>query len=321
MDASAKESRSLSRADWRSTSSTLLDQDSQLSHISQESAGTDRLSLSLSTSWTRFLSAVQCSQEVGGLKRSLEDHTRNTSASIGSLHKEIVDCHEIATASAIEAKSRIEEIASEVDELASLKTNMAALQRDAARKNTEIQQRFEMHHEALERVRSLASQAVTTETIESLQAEIQNLRQEKLQLEQKLSSTEERTAALESQVVFWKTDMEKKLTTLGLQFITEKTAGEIKLQDTERELTTLQHQTETQRADMKKQLSKLEQKFVQMSSEPRQKLPARILIFLEELLGQRDKLMKLLENASHETITILTPQSKLRPYSSSTRKT
>ncbi|KAK4466617.1 hypothetical protein QBC42DRAFT_282064 [Cladorrhinum samala] len=309
MDASTKESRSLSRTDWRSTSSTLLDQDSQLSNVSQESDNTDRLGLSLSTSWTRFLNAVQCSQEVWGLKRSLEDHTRNTSASIGSLHKEIIDCHEIATTSAIEARSRIEQIASGINEIAPLKAAIATLQEHAARDDADIKRRFEVHREALERVRNLASQGATTKTVESLQAEIRDLRQEKLQVGQKPGSVEERTTALESELVSWKTDMENRLDTLELQFITEKKAAEIKLRDTEKEIAALRHQTETQTAGMSKQLSRLEQNLTQISSEPRHTLPPAILVFLDELVGQKDNLMKMLEDASRETITALTPET------------
>ncbi|KAK3994991.1 Alpha/Beta hydrolase protein [Cladorrhinum sp. PSN332] len=200
----------------------------------REPSNTEQFRHSVSSSWARFLNAAQSSQELGGLKRSLDDHIRQTSSSIGSLHKEVAHRHELATISAVETKSRTEQIASELKEVASLRTDIASLREDTIKSNVEISERFEANQQMLQTLLTGASQAAKAEIVESLQTEIRELRAEKLKAEKKLAALERQVAA------------EQKL-------------AEEKLEETRNQLAALERQTETDKADLNGQLLDLGQ--------------------------------------------------------------
>ncbi|KAK4230933.1 Alpha/Beta hydrolase protein [Podospora fimiseda] len=183
--------------DWRS------DQDSQLSQAStivqESSANTEHFRHSLSSSWARFLGSAQSNQDIGSLRRSLDDHIKHTNDSIGALEREFAERHELVTASVVDTKSKTEQIASQLKDVATLRVGMVSLWEEVARNNNDTREKLAATQETLDTLRTQASQAAKIETVESLRNEIRELRREKNETEKRLKDTETKLAALERQ--------------------------------------------------------------------------------------------------------------------------
>ncbi|KAK4168712.1 hypothetical protein QBC43DRAFT_330598 [Cladorrhinum sp. PSN259] len=320
-DSSSQESRSLSRADWRSTPSTVLDQDSRLSQTStllQESPTTDRFRHSLSNGWARFLNAAQSSQDIDSLKRSLDDHIRQTSSSIGSLQKDVAHRHELATTAVIETRSRTEQIAFKLEEIASLRSDIASLREDTKQSTIQNHKKFKAIQEVLETSCTLASQAAKAETVESLQDELQGLRAEKLDTEKRLASTENKLAALERQIETWKAQMQRAFIAHKHQVAAEQRLSEERFEAVKQQLFALEHQTKINQTDMRNQLSTLGHQVSQIPSQIPQEPSNEMLTFLGQLLGQRDNLARLLGSVNCEAGPLPTSEVVATPHNSQT---
>ena len=168
-----------------------------------DTAKPDRFQQSLSSAWASFLNAQHCNHEINALRRTLDEHIRQSNSSISSLQRDTFHRHDLFSA---ELKSKLEQRATETE---GLRNRLSTLQQDinqdkghTSRELTELSGRVSALQESLDGARSNESQHVkdvhehyrlALEKVESLQAELRELRAEKM-------ASERRMAALEHQI-------------------------------------------------------------------------------------------------------------------------
>ncbi|KAL2020881.1 hypothetical protein VTK56DRAFT_7872 [Thermocarpiscus australiensis] len=171
-----------------------------------ESAKPDRFQQSLSSAWASFLNAQHCSREVNAIRKILEERIHQANLSIASLQRDASQQHNTVTAAVAEAKSKIEQHASELKDVGTLRKSLSTLQQEisqdkeyALRKITELSERVAAQQGTLDGMRSVTSQGIRSveeqyrlalEKIEYLQAELRELKAEKMASEQKLAALE-----------------------------------------------------------------------------------------------------------------------------------
>jgi chromosome segregation ATPase len=171
-----------------------------------------RLHQSLSSAWASFLSAQHCSRELGAVRKSLDEHVRQTSQSIASLQRDTTTRHDLIATAVAEAKSKIEHHAAELEGTATLRNSLATLQqetgqdrKDTSAKIVDLSAKLVAQQECLDGLRCTTSHDIKTiqeqyrltlEKVESLQGELQQTRAEKSGSEQKLAALESRVTAI-----------------------------------------------------------------------------------------------------------------------------
>ncbi|KAK4648664.1 uncharacterized protein QC761_0013440 [Podospora bellae-mahoneyi] len=160
-----------------------------------QDTGPDQLQQSVATGWATFLAAQHWSREVDSLRRSLNEHIKQTSTQ-----------HELLSVAVVQSKP-----SSPVTE-ASLENHLESLRQEMTESMSQLSQKITSHEERTEHLRSLTSDDIkdvqekylsALGMVEYLQGELRDMRSDKVNTENKLTALER--------------DTENKLTALGRQ--------------------------------------------------------------------------------------------------------
>lgn len=160
-----------------------------------QDTGPDQLQQSVATGWATFLAAQHWSREVDALRRSLNEHIKQTSTQ-----------HELLSVAVVQSKP-----SSPVTE-ASLENHLESLRQEMMESMSQLSQKITSHEERTEHLRSLTSDDIkdvqekylsALGMVEYLQGELRDMRSDKVNTENKLTALER--------------DTENKLTALGRQ--------------------------------------------------------------------------------------------------------
>jgi chromosome segregation ATPase len=173
-----------------------------------EASKSDRLSQSLSNAWASFLGAQHCTQEIGALRKTLDEHVQQTALSVASLQRDAGSRHSLVTTALSECKARAEQHDALLREFTMLQTGLSVLRQDVieakeelARNHGQLSERVEAQQKGAEALHSATSRDIQAvqekhrsalETIETLQRELRVTKEENTALEQRLAAIESR---------------------------------------------------------------------------------------------------------------------------------
>ncbi|KAK4171471.1 Alpha/Beta hydrolase protein [Triangularia setosa] len=158
-----------------------------------QDTGQDQLQQSVATSWAGFLAAQYCTREVDALRKSLNEHIKQTSIQ-----------HELLSVAVVQSRSNPDPPASLAPE-PSLETHLESLRQEMMENISQLSQRLTSHEERAENLRSLTSDDIKTVQekymsalgmAEYLQRELRDMRSEKIDTENKLTALERQIAAV-----------------------------------------------------------------------------------------------------------------------------
>ncbi|KAK0669407.1 hypothetical protein QBC41DRAFT_355806 [Cercophora samala] len=156
-------------------------------------AGSDPLQQSVATGWAAFLAAQHCTREVDALRRSLNEHIKQTSTQ-----------HELLSVAVVQYKSNTNPLLSQTF-TSRLENHLESLRQEMTESMSELSQRVTSHEERAEHLRSLTSDDIKTVQekylsalgmVEYLQGELRDMRSDKTDIENKLTTLERQIAAL-----------------------------------------------------------------------------------------------------------------------------
>jgi len=160
----------------------------------------------LSSTWTNFLGAHQSARELATLKDALNGHINQTNGAIKSLKEELARERDNFKISTSELRSNCEQIATDITEIKSQQSTVPILEREvkqsidqACQTISELDSQLKKAQGDLQQVRDNASQDINSvrdkyglalENIEFLHNKLNELRAERAQAEDRISSLE-----------------------------------------------------------------------------------------------------------------------------------
>ncbi|KAK0729363.1 hypothetical protein B0T21DRAFT_336195 [Apiosordaria backusii] len=160
---------------------------------STERTGPDQLQQSIATSWAGFLAAQYCAREVDAIRKSLNEHIKQTNIQ-----------HELLSVAVVQSKSSPDPPPSPLTKI-SIESHLESLRQEMMESMSQLSQRLTTHEERAENLRSLTSEDIKSlqekylsalGMVEYLQGELRDMRSEKIDTENKLMALERQIAAL-----------------------------------------------------------------------------------------------------------------------------
>ncbi|KAK0730491.1 hypothetical protein B0H67DRAFT_638987 [Lasiosphaeris hirsuta] len=209
-------SESPSAVDWASIPNTVRAPSSQESRASMEthleSPNPDDLQRFLGSSWASYLNAQHSSRELGTMRKTVDEHTKQINTAIICLKQDTSYHQRLAATATAEYKAMRDTVVSDLEKLKHLEDNLLRIQQEVRSSNertsaaiSNLMDELAILQKIVEVVGEIAAQDTKVihekyrsalEKIEFLQGEIRQLREDKVDMSKKLFTLENRADTL-----------------------------------------------------------------------------------------------------------------------------